>query len=296
MGNTSVANQPSAYPSSTSSVSHSANATSNEDLLKMIQQLQNKIDALSTSSETPTKKPFIRNQTHRYCWSHGACGHDGKHCRNRKEGHQENATFDNRMGGSTQYCKNVQNDKNQNWRCGSGNNISSLHNNHKIINNLHSHETSNLPYLPHKLNNIIAKGDSGASQHYFRLQDSTALNNVQQDPHGPTVLLPNNDSITASHTAHLPFSTHLSPHATKTSLFTDLQNNLISIGQLCDDGCTVTFTKDQMIVTKNSTEILCGTRSKSGAGLYNVSFLKIQTSTHHFTNHITWHSIFSYLF
>ena len=42
-----------------------------------------------------------------YCWSHGACGHPGRTCRNPKPGHKNEATFANRMGGSNYYCRQV---------------------------------------------------------------------------------------------------------------------------------------------------------------------------------------------
>ncbi len=39
-----------------------------------------------------------------YCWSHGGCGHLGGRCRDKKPGHKDNATFENKMGGSTNNC------------------------------------------------------------------------------------------------------------------------------------------------------------------------------------------------
>ena len=44
-----------------------------------------------------------------YCWTHGACFHPGPQCRNKAMGHQDSATFQNRMGGSTKNVKGVQN-------------------------------------------------------------------------------------------------------------------------------------------------------------------------------------------
>ena len=35
-----------------------------------------------------------------YCWTHGVCKHKGKGCPNKRKGHKEDATFENRMGGS----------------------------------------------------------------------------------------------------------------------------------------------------------------------------------------------------
>ncbi len=39
-----------------------------------------------------------------YCWSHGGCGHHGRSCRDKQPGHQDDATFENKMGGSTANC------------------------------------------------------------------------------------------------------------------------------------------------------------------------------------------------
>ena len=36
----------------------------------------------------------------RYCWTHGLCSHFGRNCRSKAEGHQDEATTDNCMGGS----------------------------------------------------------------------------------------------------------------------------------------------------------------------------------------------------
>jgi len=47
-----------------------------------------------------------RLNTSKYCWSHGACAHDSSTCRDQKEGHKAEATFSNKMGGSTAYCNN----------------------------------------------------------------------------------------------------------------------------------------------------------------------------------------------
>ena len=120
----------------------------------------------------------------------------------------------------------------------------------KINTFLSCHHSSNLNLPQSSLKYSIAKGDSGASNHYFCTKSSNTLLDVCPDPYGPTVTLPNNETIRATHQGHLPFATHLSPQATKTSLFPNLHNNLISVGQLCDDGCTVTFTKSTMKVAK----------------------------------------------
>ena len=92
-----------------SSITPSVNSTSSDKIqLRMLEILQ-KIDAKldNTSKPDPNKKSGKRkrrNLTH-YCWTHGAGNHKSSDCRNKKEGHQDDATLKNRMGGSNFYCK-----------------------------------------------------------------------------------------------------------------------------------------------------------------------------------------------
>ena len=146
----------------------------------------------------------------------------------------------------------------------------------KLLNNiLHSSnfnssldKLSVLPSTP--TTTLHAKGDSGASQHYFFLQAAPHLTNVHPDPNGPSVMLPDRSVIKATHKGHLPYPTTLSPQATSTALFPNLHNNLISIGQLCDDNCQVLLTNRTMKVIKNNKEIINGARSTTGDGLWNI--------------------------
>ena len=48
--------------------------------------------------------PFRRADISQYCWTHGACNHNSKKCRNKKKGHQIDATFENKKGGSELFC------------------------------------------------------------------------------------------------------------------------------------------------------------------------------------------------
>ena len=45
-----------------------------------------------------------RKNVSKYCWTHGACSHDSRSCNNKAQGHQNNATFQNKLGGSTRFC------------------------------------------------------------------------------------------------------------------------------------------------------------------------------------------------
>ena len=103
----------------TSSVANSATSTVSDvtmhtiqQQMQMMQQLLNQmatqqISNNSTNSTRGNTNTCRRNPNQRfYCWRHGACNHPSRECRNKSEGHQDEATFENRMGGST---RNIQN-------------------------------------------------------------------------------------------------------------------------------------------------------------------------------------------
>ena len=45
-----------------------------------------------------------RANTSHYCWTHGAWHHPSNKCRYKAQGHKDEATFENKMGGSCAYC------------------------------------------------------------------------------------------------------------------------------------------------------------------------------------------------
>ena len=96
---------------------YQANATitgqATNDLVALIKQLQLEVKQLKETklgpvSDTGTgsteRKQYERTVTNKYCWSHGGCTHLGKDCRKKRKGHKDEATFNNKMGGSIYYC------------------------------------------------------------------------------------------------------------------------------------------------------------------------------------------------
>ena len=74
-----------------------------ETLSKTITELQKQMAAL-TSHNTTKMRTDTKEQ---YCWSHGRTRtdkHTSANCLRKKEGHQDNATLHNRMGGSSRWC------------------------------------------------------------------------------------------------------------------------------------------------------------------------------------------------
>ena len=181
-----------------------------------------------------------------YCHTHDACFHPGFRCQNKGPNHQDNATFSNRMGGSTENVRGVNQDTNEStttWRCGTGVSkyLNKLNNNLNLINSTVVPQTS----TPH----IVAKADSGTSKHYFRTEDTKCLDNVRKT-NGPSVFLPNMEQIHTTHSGLLPFK-ELSEEAQTTNILPKLQSaSLVSLGQLCDDNCEVNLNERHLYAIK----------------------------------------------
>ena len=99
--------------------------------------------------------------------------------------------------------------------------------------------------------NIIAKGDSAASQNYWREEDEHCLQNIRPYS-GPSVVLPDADTIAPTKKGSIPLSTKLSPSAQTTTILPQLKSSsLISLGQICDDDCTVILDKKNLVAIKD---------------------------------------------
>jgi hypothetical protein len=81
----------------------------------------------------------------------------------------------------------------------------------------------------------------------------------KQAEHIPlSVKMPNGTSIQSSHTCDL-LLTDLPPQARKSHVLSGIvHNSLISVGQLCDNGCDISFNKERVSVTNNGKCIMLG--------------------------------------
>ena len=70
-------------------------------------EMKPKREPRNQKNNTNKKQKFKRRRTNisNYCWSCGAWNHPSSKCRNKKEGHRDEATFENKMGGSLLYCQ-----------------------------------------------------------------------------------------------------------------------------------------------------------------------------------------------
>jgi hypothetical protein len=229
----------------------------------------------NTNNNNNNNKPNTRQRrtpNHScYCWTHGACAHEGRHCNRKADGHKDEATFADKMGGSTCHCNScTANQSGNNWQGGTVESST-----HRIINLKSNLDNSNststvVPQSPNQ--SLIAKADSGASSHFFKPEHQHILRNLHQAKNPITVCLPNNTTIQSTNTGLLPDPTNLlSTSATKTNVFPDLQSSsLISLGQLCDDDCQIHLDKNKLTVTKNDNIIYTGTRNFTD-GLWDIN-------------------------
>ena len=153
--------------------------------------------------------------------------------------------------------------------------------------------TSHLHTLnPSKLSRqkiIVAKGDSGASSHFIQEDGQQCLSNIENCD-GPTIQLPDASTLKVTKEGTLPFSNLLTKQGKTATIVPGLQSSsLISIPQLCDDGCNVLLDNKKLYAVKNNKLILTGTRNKHDR-LWDIPLpyqYSMDTSTIQENNHTT---------
>jgi hypothetical protein len=122
----------------------------------------------------------------------------------------------------------------------------------------------------------VAKADSGASRHYITENDANVLTQYQKVKNGPTVFLPNLQTMSAIAKGLLPFTENLSYNARTAHVFEKLQSSsLISLGQLCDDDCNIYLNKQKIFVFKDNDIIIV----KYIVSLYSTAMTNPQPNT-----------------
>ena len=110
--------------------------------------------------------------------------------------------------------------------------------------------------------------DSGCTGHYF--PSNNPLIDIIQTPTGLPVTLPDSTVIKSSHTGTLPLPS-LPLAAQKSFIFPQLTTGaLLSVGQLCDSDCTVTFNKHNMTVENNNGEQVLHGHRDTRTGLWKI--------------------------
>ena len=123
---------------------------------------------------------------------------------------------------------------------------------------------SNFSYNSGKaaLSSFNVNPDTGTSGHFFSISDRSCLLDVLPAKVPHQVFLPDGSSVFSTHTARLNLP-NLPSQATIVHVFPHWIGSLLSIGLLCDAGCTAKFTADGVTITDSSdTVILHGHRSQ----------------------------------
>ena len=69
--------------------------------MELMWQMMETMKSMQGNSSGGTKKSKRNPNQSKYCWTHGLCSHNSAQCRTPADGHMVNATFENRMGGSS---------------------------------------------------------------------------------------------------------------------------------------------------------------------------------------------------
>ena len=86
-------------------------------ILSSMKSLEQEIHRLKSTRPAPTAStnsssinPRTGKPWKRYCWTCGCCPHSSRHCPIKAQGHQDDASFANRKGGSNKDCRPNNND------------------------------------------------------------------------------------------------------------------------------------------------------------------------------------------
>jgi hypothetical protein len=124
--------------------------------------------------------------------------------------------------------------------------------------------------------------DSGCTSIFL---SATAPCTSKRAAHIPlSVNMPNGTSINSSHTSDL-LLTDLPPQARKAHILPGLvHNSLISVGQLCDNGCDAIFKKESVYVMNNGKCVMLASYDPH-LGLWRVDLKKSTPAIHSAFNH-----------
>jgi hypothetical protein len=120
-----------------------------------------------------------------------------------------------------------------------------------------------LNFTPSQPSPCTALLDSECTAHF--LLENAKCSNKKSTTTPLAVRLPNGDIITATHTATLNMPS-LPQAARQAHVLPGLpQHSLLSVGKMCDSGCSVTFTASNVTVTNGESTILTGLREKESS-------------------------------
>jgi hypothetical protein len=133
--------------------------------------------------------------------------------------------------------------------------------NHVALNSLnYSSHMLNYSGTPLPAQPTTAMADTGCTGHFLQIDDHAQ--NCQPTNNGIIVQMPNHSRIQATHTCQINIP-NLPSKACEAHLFPNLAHALLSIGLLCNHGCTAIFDKQNVKITYKNTVILTGYRDSA---------------------------------
>ena len=105
-------------PPATESLANARETNTQLEMLKLLRSMQQELSKMNSPAppprasnrstrnpkKTPNNPPFSRKVTNLYCWTHGGCAHESSKCNSKAPGHRNEATFENKLGGSKGFC------------------------------------------------------------------------------------------------------------------------------------------------------------------------------------------------
>ena len=120
------------------------------------------------------------------------------------------------------------------------------------------------------LHNTTAIIDTGASNHYFT--PNAPLSCIDSTAPHTTIRTATGETKTSTAFTCFALPTHIPTAACTGHIIPGFTNNLISLGKLCDNGCTASLDKQNLWVRDDSGRIILhGKRESSGARLWPVN-------------------------
>jgi hypothetical protein len=128
--------------------------------------------------------------------------------------------------------------------------------------------------------------DSGCTAHFLIVNVHCKKKVLTQTPLEGRI--PNGTTIASTHTATLNLPSLPHPERQAHILHGLAHHSLLSVGQMCDSGCSITFTENKVTVTHRATKILTGQRDKE-SGPWRLSLgntTSAQAAPEHFLHNV----------
>ena len=242
-----------------------ANSATNDnvevEILKLLQSMQGTLKDLksnknnrnnsdnsnnSNNSNNSSRQLFGNGRTDKYCWSHRACNNKSKDFFNKDDGHNDKATFEEKLSVSTTAFPDS-------WDGGL-----------TVLNSIQ--HTKDVCYSKTIVGNPatkkgFAKEDIASSWNYWREENINCLQNMIHKKE-PDMKLPGSSQTNTTQQCKLPLTSSLSKEASAIVVLPSLKSSsLIALCQSWEDHCRVILDQKKLYVEKDNKLVLEGKRN-----------------------------------